>query len=204
MRIVRYILFGLPALAVLVALVYGVKLLVEAGQPGLAGSVLTAATTVIISTMTLVAGRYLERKRELEALHRDKKIPISGKFLGGIYETFQSTGKNKKGDEKRILNLFLEWQREITLWGGSDVVGVYNEGKSARKNNEPNAKTVFMTEDLILAIRKELGHDNIGIKKGAFVHMILREPELFLETAKQNPNITLTELALLESKLHSS
>ena len=204
MHLDRKAFLAIPAVIVLIALAYGVVLLVKAGQPGLAGSVLTAATTVIISTTTLVAGRYFERKRELEALHRDKKSPIYGKFLAGIYETFQNAGNSKKGDSKRILKLILEWQREITLWGGSDVVTTYNEWKKTLNNDEPNARTVFMTENLILAIRKELGHDNIGIEKGAFVQMILREADLFLTEAEKNPDITLTELSEIELRNQSN
>jgi len=42
---------------------------------------LTAGTTVIVATLTVTLGRYFERKKDIEAQHRSKKIEIYDEFL---------------------------------------------------------------------------------------------------------------------------
>lgn len=44
-------------------------------------AVLTAATTVIVATLTVVLGRYYERKKDIAAHFRVEKIKIYDEFL---------------------------------------------------------------------------------------------------------------------------
>ena len=69
------------------------------------------------------------------------------------------------------------------------------------RQGEPDANTMFMTEEFFKDIRKDLGHKNNKLVRGTFVHLMLRNPELFLAMAKENPDITLTELSEIENKL---
>lgn len=49
------------------------------------GAALIAGTaTVIVATLTVVVAKYFERKRELDALHREKKTEIYNEFLQGF------------------------------------------------------------------------------------------------------------------------
>jgi len=93
-----------------------------------------------------------------------------------------------------------EWQRKMILWGGQDVLSKYVSWMGHLKQGEPNAKTMFMTEEFFREIRKDLGHKNNKLAKGTFIHLLLRNPELFLAMAEKNPNISLAEISEIEDK----
>ena len=76
-------------------------------------AVLTAATTVIVATLTVVLGRYYERKKDIEAHFRVEKIKIYDEFLKEFFDLVKSEG----GEPASMISFLGEWQRKMILWG---------------------------------------------------------------------------------------
>jgi hypothetical protein len=47
----------------------------------MATALIAGAATIIVATLTITIGRYYERKKELDALYRDKKTEIYDQYL---------------------------------------------------------------------------------------------------------------------------
>lgn len=56
---------------------------------------MAAAATVFVSTLTVVVGRYFERKREFDALYRDKKVEIYDEFLQKSFALLHGTSASQ-------------------------------------------------------------------------------------------------------------
>ena len=158
---------------------------------------LPAFTTVFVSTLTVMLGRYFERKREIESHFRASKIQMYDEFLSEFFKLFGDEEYND-GD---LVPFLREWQRKMIVWGGAPVMSAYIKWNKNLKKNEPDAASVFLMDEFFRAMRKDIGLTNSGLEKGVFSHFILRNPELFLTAAKKNPNITLTELSKIEKDL---
>lgn len=197
----RYVFVATAATVLVGAFGYGSYLLADSIDPEIAGAAIAAASAVVISAMTLALGRYFEKKRELEALHREKKIPIYGEFLEGVLNVFYG-GKNARKVD--VTTLLQKWQTRIVLWGGADVVNAYLRWKHVLTTSEPNAESLRVTDELVLAIRKELGHDDTGTTKDLIPRFILRDYQIFADAAKDNPKVALSVIAELEAKSQSS
>ena len=169
-------------------------------DPKVSVAILTASTTVFVATLTVVLGKYYERKKDIEAHYRQKKTEIYDEFLCEFFKIFHSdeNGDNENADLVKFLR---EWQRKMILWGGQDVLSKYISWVGHLKKGTPDAKTMFMMEEFFLEIRKDLGHKNSKLVKGTFVRLMLQNPDLFLSMAKENPNLTLVELAEADSAL---
>lgn len=158
---------------------------------------LTAFTTVFVATLTVMLGRYLERKKEVESHFRTSKIQMYDEFLTEFFKLF--------GDEENtdvdLVPFLREWQRKMIVWGGAPVLVAYIKWSQHLKKGEPDARTVFLMDEFFRAMRKDIGLSNSGLEKGVFSHFILRHSELFLLIAKQNPNITLGELSEKEKEM---
>lgn len=173
-------------------------------------ALLTAFTTVFVATLTLVLGKNYDRKKEIEAHYRQKKTEIYDEFLKEFFNAFHSVSVKPQLDEPEVndsgdLVTFLrEWQRKIILWGGADVVTKYSQWMEYLKEGHADAKTMYMTEDFFLSIRRDLGHSNANIPKGTFIRFMLRNGDLFLSLSSKNQNITLHELAEIEALLEKN
>ncbi len=158
---------------------------------------LTAFTTVFVATLTVMLGRYLERKKEVESHFRTTKIQMYDEFLA---EFFKFLGDEKDVDVD-LVPFLREWQRKMIVWGGAPVLVTYIKWNQHLKKGEPDARVIFLMDEFFRAMRKDIGLSNSGLEKGIFSHFILRHSELFLLMAKQNPNITLGELSEKEKEL---
>lgn len=168
-------------------------------DPKLSIGLLTAATTVLVATLTIVLGKYYERKMDIEAHYRVKKTEIYDEFLAAFFELFGSDN-NKDRENVELIAFIREWQRKMILWGGQDVLTKYISWMQHLKNkaSDPDAKTMFIMEEFFLAIRKDLGHKNTKLVKGTFIRLLLQSPDLFLTMASENPEVTLAEVAEAE------
>ena len=171
----------------------------------LGAALVAGAATVLVATLTVMVGRYFERKKELDALYRDKKTEIYDVFLKKFFNLTSTNTETHSDEASPDLVAFLrEFTRTLILWSGPGVINAFLAWKEHLAKGIPDAQTMFLTEDLLTAIRQDLRHSNAGLKKGFFARIYLRESALFMAAATKNPNVTLTELAALEKALADS
>ncbi|MCK9201535.1 MAG: hypothetical protein M0P59_06460 [Gallionella sp.] len=164
----------------------------------LGAALVAASTTVIVATFTVMLGRYFERKKELDALYRDKKTEIYDEFLREFFTLFFDED-NTKDAAKDLVPFLREFTRKLILWSGPEVIEAFDAWKDHLAKGTPDAQSIFLTEAFLLAIRNDLRHNNKGLRKGFFARLFLKEGTLFLQMAEKNPNITLAELVEIEN-----
>ena len=173
---------------------------VQGAQPTVAAASIAGAASVVVSTLTVMVGRYFERRKELEALYREKKMPIYTEFLKALVRQFQG-GDASSTNVEALVSTLKQWHIDIILWGGPDVVNAYLDWKAALSETPLAARTVAKMDNLIFAIRRELGNTNRGLPTGLFARLTLRHPELLFSMAEANPAVTLPEVAAREKEL---
>ena len=170
----------------------------------LGAALIAGIAAVAVSTLTVMVGRYFERKKELDALYRDKKMEIYDEFLKKFFDLFFSNSESNLTPKPDDLVPFLrEFVRKLILWSGPEPIAAFLAWKDHLAKGVPDAQTIFLTEKLLLTLRADLRHSNKGIPKGFFASIVLKEGTLFLEMAKKNPNVTLDQLAEIESLINA-
>jgi hypothetical protein len=166
-------------------------------------ALIAAAATVFVSTLTVVLGRYFERKRELDALYRDKKVEIYDEFLRKFFAIFHDRPETQPSQDDMVAFL-REFMRKLLLWSGPEVITSFVKWRDNLTRGTLTAQTIFQTEEFLLSLRTDLRHSNRGIAKGFFAKLFLKEGNLFLAAARANPNVTLDEVAKMEKALQES
>lgn len=190
------IIFALIALVVWGA--YSLLQYFTAAAKGLGAPLVTGAATIIVATITVMVGRYYERKKELDSLYREKKIEIYDEFLAKFFGLMF----NERTYSPEELTQFLrEFTRKLLLWSGPEVIESFVIWRGHLAKGVPDAKTIFLTEDFLLAIRKDLRHSRRSLRKGFYARLFLKEGDLFLAMAEKDPSVTLEQLAIAEKLL---
>src|SRR5690606_25136097 len=114
----------------------------------LAVGLLTASTTVIVTTVTLVVGKYFERVKEAEAHLRAQKISMYDDFLTRFFEL--SHGESDNSSEE-LVPFLRDWQRKLVVWGGPRVLKSFIAWKECLLE-EPNAQSVFKMGEFFIAM----------------------------------------------------
>lgn len=159
-------------------------------DPKLAAGLITASSTIVVATLTLVIGRYFERVKEAESHLREKKIEIYDEFLREFFKLFNST--RDEGDSikeevnpEELVRFLQEWQRKLIVWGGAPVLKSFIEWKNFMSSNEPCAKTVYLMDEFFRTMRKDIGLSNRRLDKGFFAHVMLRNSIIFWKWLKK-------------------
>ena len=193
----------LAGLAMLVGLVvYAFFQYLSSVPKELGAALVAAAATILVATVTVMVGRYYERRKELDALFREKKTEIYDEFLKDFFTLFWGASKTDAAAEKDLVSFLREFTRKLVLWSGPEVIKAFVAWKNHLAKGTPDAKSIFLTEAFLLAIRRDLRHSNIGLRKGFFARLFLQQGELFLDMAAKNPDLTLAALAEVENALN--
>lgn len=203
--------FGLVGLALLVVMLGGAGWLVyqffqyiSAVPKELGAALVAAATTIFVTTATVMIGRYYERRKELDALYRDKKTEIYDEFLKEFFGLFFNADKaNSEATAKDLVPFLQEFTRKLVLWSGPEVIEAFVAWKDHLGKGAPDAQSIFLTEAFLKAIRNDLRHSNNGLRRGFFAKLFLKEGNLFLALAAKNPNLTLEALAEFEKTMQA-
>ncbi len=165
-------------------------------------AIIAGSAAILASTLTVVITRYYQAKRDREAAHRDKKIDLYDEFLSKLYEMFLGDDEKKKNNEN-LVPFLREIHRKITLWSGPEVIRAYAEWhyELTTQGDTPKAKGMIKMMDFFLALRKDLGHSNSGIKHEHLLRFMLRNSDLFMEMYSNNPEVTFEEISKEEQKL---
>ena len=173
-----------------------------------AAAIVAGIFTVIATTITVMVGRYFEEKRKQSELHREKKIQMYDTFIARMFKIFanaeESAEDERPGDdsgagEQELIEFLREHQRQFLLWSNAGVIRAFAEWRKTL-SGEPTAQTILKMEEFFLAVRRDLGHSNWGIKQGDTARYLLRHTDFFHAQIKINPNITISELAKLEEE----
>lgn len=162
----------------------------------LGAALVAGASTILVATITVMVGRYYERKKELDTLYRDKKTEVYDEFLKVFFQVWFSGGKAAENEE--LVNLFRDFSVKLVLWSGPEALEAFARWKEKMAEGNLNAEALFETEAFLNAVRSDLRHSNHGIRRGWFARLFLQESGVFLALAAKNPKVSLAELSAAE------
>ena len=150
-------------------------------NPQLGAGLLAASATIIVSLISVLVSKHLERRSVILAHLREKKIPTYEKIINFIFSlTFAQKLDKKQPTDKEMIKFMAEITQELVIWGSDEMLeAFYKFRKASIQNTEPHAQNpveiLFVVEDLLLAIRKDLGHRNKNIGRGKVLGLFVND-----------------------------
>lgn len=138
-------------------------------------AIVAAASTIVVSVLTLAITKVVERRVSIQQELRAKKVPV---YESIIEMLFRALYAEKLGQESvsqvELMEFFVKSTEKMTIWGSDELVEAFGRFRSGLKPSEP-IMVMFEVEDLMLAIRKDLGHSNRGLKRGSILRMFIND-----------------------------
>jgi len=184
---IRSKLLAVVALAVLAALAWGLYALAATLvaylmtlNPNVAAAIIAGSFTVLVSTGSVVVGKHLEKRALVSKEHRDKKIPVYEGLISFLYRMVFGSKLGNTPTEDEVVKFLAEFTDKITVWGSDDVLKAFvtfrrQSVKNAEESSVDPMALMFLYEDLLLAVRRDLGHKNRGLKQGDVLALIIND-----------------------------
>lgn len=134
-------------------------------EPAVVGSVGVA----VIGALGVVWQQRRAEQSRLREAHRNRMTPAYEGLLGIVAEHFGSKGSDQKR-EKEMERFMRDLKgRQLLLGASSEIIGAFHKWQAdtaavQAAGNEVAA--VVAWEDLLWAIRKDLGHNDSGLERG--------------------------------------
>lgn len=137
--------------------------------------VIVALIAGAVSIITLVGGGVLNnRMKRKEYLYKHREKPYM-QLISMFYDFQSSTKQGQAISQEELLDVFTEFNKEITLWGSSKAIKKWGTWRvsSSRENLSPN-ELLFRMEDVLIQLRKDMGLKR-GIKRGDLLRLTVND-----------------------------
>ncbi|MBU3006163.1 hypothetical protein [Paraglaciecola arctica] len=169
---------------------FGLKMwgLFSSVDPKLGAGLVTAFATIFVSVLSVLTSKYLERKSEVQAQLREKKVPTYEKLMDFMFKMTVGEklgGKKFSSNEKQVV--LTEIVQELIIWGSDDMLHAFYNFRHGILSNKENIitnkelsenkglPTLYLIEEILIAIRKDLGHKNKGVRRGKILGMLVND-----------------------------
>ncbi len=171
--LVVLVVLGLAALAAL--------RLLFSQQNDVAAAIIATAGTVLLGITTVVYNQRRAKAREIQEAHRPIKVELYKDFMGtAVVDVLQNagddSGENSLEGESRdkLQKFFYSFTADLIIWGSREVIRAYRQYRTFPKSDE---NVLLLVDDMLRAMRTDLGNSNFGFKRGDLVSLFLRDPD---------------------------
>jgi hypothetical protein len=191
----------LPLLSLVVAawlLVYiatSILRALDAVQSQIATAIIAGSVTISLSLIGVIVSKSYERKAMLERESRAKRIPVYEDFVGFVFRLFQQGKPHaKKMNEVEMAKVLVESTQKLAVWSSDEVLREFGRFRTHAvqrdESGDPPDGTMFALEDLMFAIRRDLGYKNTGLKRGDLLRLFINDIDVQLERIGDAERIT--------------
>ena len=146
-------------------------------NPTVGAGMLAASATVVVSVVSVLVAKRLEFHATLAKEHREKKAPIYEEFVTFVFRiAFSEKLGLEPLSESEMAQQAAKFTQNLIVWGADDVIDAWFRFRNKSINSDGSGIAVmFEIENLLLAIRKDLGHKNKGLVPGKVLGLFIND-----------------------------
>jgi hypothetical protein len=170
-------LFGVAISVAIVGLVAWAFIESVQAEPAVVGAVATA----VLGVAGVVWQQRQSEKARVREAHRDRMTPVYHELLKRVW---QQTGQESQQPAEDVAEFMRDLKaRQLILGAPREMIRAFNcwerEARAAQEK-EDNIALVFAWEELLRAIRRDLGHDDSGLPRGELLRVFMDDLDQFL------------------------
>lgn len=190
-NVMARVLSPLLGLILLAAIGYGLYEILRMGLTALAGldkgvkaAIVAASATILVSVITVVIGNVYASRVQIQKENRDRKIPVYEDLFTFFFRFMNQEKSGEVVGEREFAQFSEQFNRQFMVWGSDDVVSAYVKWRmfitDEKKQQLEPQENLFLFEDLVYAIRKDLGHTNKGLNTGDILSLFVNDVQSIL------------------------
>lgn len=131
----------------------------------------SVVTPIILAGVAIYVQRETKR-REIESRHFEYKIEKYSKFVDLLFRIGEPSRKGIP--QNKLVEEMIELKKVIMIWGRAETIRAFQEFGKASQKDKDEMNVVLQGENIIKAIRKDLGHDDRQLKTGDLILFMIK------------------------------
>lgn len=166
-------------------------------ETGTASAVAATGGAVLLAIINHAAQRYLDRRRDIEARQRERKIEIYQRFMRFWFDFLlskENRNARAKGEQniESVLPELNEITQQLILWGSDRVLKSYSDFRryiTSESENRSHVQTLALFEVMLYEFRKDLGHSNRKLEERDILALFVND----VDKLKPNSDPAITD-----------
>lgn len=139
---------------------------------------------VIISS---VISKIIEYRQNTKRYLYEKKEEPYSEFIEMVYKIQENIKDNQEYSDDDMLKDVLNFSRKLTLWGSNNVIRKWLDFRKVSQDQINNpSDNLFILEEIIFEIRKDMGHNKRGLKQGDILSFFINDVSDYLPNEEIN------------------
>lgn len=145
----------------------------------IAVAVIAASASLLVAAVTVVLGKLYEARAIIQKEHRDRKAPIYEALIKFLMRIVMSVKTEKPITESEMMEFLEDFNQRVMVWGSDGVLAAWVKWRSYAINQDMMKTNplglMFLYEEVIYQIRRDLGHSNVGLKRGDILKLFIND-----------------------------
>jgi len=131
------------------------------------------AATVLVSVVGTLATKHFERRQDIEREQRERKLEVYQQFFDYQFAVMQQVRSEMNEDEQSEFDraFRVSFAKNLVSWGSEDIIKKY--GAWVKWDDPEASGDILGLEEILLAIRKDLGYTDKELKEGDLLRTFL-------------------------------
>jgi hypothetical protein len=145
-------------------------------QSDIAVAIVAAGIAGVVSVVSLAVSKAYETRTAVLQDLRAKKTPLYEGIVGTMFNVvFAGKVKRQEMTPEDIEKWFAETTEKLSIWGSDDLIIAFGRFKKGISEMTDPIHGLVVFEDLLLAIRKDLGHSGRKLKRGEILRLFVTD-----------------------------
>lgn len=146
----------------------------------LKGAIFAGSTSLVVVAISYFANKSIEEKRSIEQTIRPEKMKLYTEFNRFMMSIFANKKVSKKPSDAEMTKFVLEASPKLLTFSSNDVIKKWGKLRVGLETKADEEK-LFVVEDLLASIRRDLGHPKKGFEKGDILRLFVNDIDNYLK-----------------------
>ena len=133
--------------------------------------IIVALITAIVTIISGVISKVIDYKQKRNEYLSQKREEPYAEFINVYYKMQEKITKGDVYSQEEMFDDIQKFQKKLMLWGSNRVIRSWIDFRANANSNE--TRTLFYMENILYAIRKDMGYKNLG--KGKLLSMSIND-----------------------------
>lgn len=148
-------------------------------------ALITGSVSILGVVISSIVSKVIEYRQNIKRYLYEKKEEPYSEFIDMVYKMQKNISKNNVYDEKEMLDDIYSFSKKLTLWGSNNVIRKWLDFTKTNQEQATNSTdNLFVLEEIIFEIRKDMGHKRRGLKKGDILAFFVNDIKDYMTKGK--------------------
>lgn len=148
-------------------------------------ALISSAVSIVSVVISSIVSKIIEYRQKTKRYLYEKKEEPYMEFIEMIYNIQNQTKEGTRFSNQEMINDISSFSKKLTLWGSNKVIKkwVYFREKSL-SSKESSVDDLFLLEEIVFEIRKDMGQKNRGLDKGDILSFFVNDIKKYMPKDK--------------------